>query len=75
MSTPQGSSEVKKRLVPTSNEIRIASNKQPRVYMFLVKLFLLHFAQEKEEKNRCVQLHALGESSKIAVRVAENLER
>lgn len=57
----------KKIFKPEKNQIQISSRKPARHYIFLSKIFLTYFPT--------IELHALGEATKIAVRVAENLDR
>ena len=61
------SAPTKKRLDPTDNKLQLSSRQNPKTCVFLAKIFLKKFNN--------VELHALGESTKLAVRVAENLQR
>ncbi|CAD8150833.1 unnamed protein product (macronuclear) [Paramecium tetraurelia] len=57
----------KQKLDPTDNKLHISSKKNARDFIFISKIFLKKFQN--------VELHALGEATKISVRVAENLQR
>lgn len=57
----------KGKLDPSDNRLQISNNKDARSFVFIAKIFLKKFGT--------VELHALGEATKTAVRVAENLER
>ncbi len=54
-----------KKLIPKSNQIQISSKRDAGFYIFLSKLFFLDYPE--------IQLHALGEATGIAVKVAEIL--
>ncbi|CAD8057095.1 unnamed protein product [Paramecium primaurelia] len=67
MSTQQTQRPQKQRLDPTDNQLHVSSKKSAKEFVFITKIFLKKFNQ--------VELHALGEATKISVRVAENLQR
>ena len=52
---------------PTDNKLQLSNRKDARSFVFITKIFLKKFGN--------VELHALGEATKTAVRVAENLQR
>lgn len=55
----------KQKLDPKDNHLQISTKKSARAFIFIAKIFLKKFGN--------VELHALGEATKIGVRVAENL--
>lgn len=57
----------KKPIDPVDKVMKLRGNGQPRDQTFVAKIFLRKFGE--------VELHAFGNASKNAVRVAENLER
>ncbi|CAD8153198.1 unnamed protein product [Paramecium octaurelia] len=67
MSTQQTQRPQKQKLDPTDNQLHVSSKKSAKEFIFIAKIFLKKF--------NSVELHALGEATKISVRVAEILQR
>ncbi|CAD8152551.1 unnamed protein product [Paramecium pentaurelia] len=67
MNTQQAQRPQKQKLDPTDNQLHVSSKKTAKEFIFIAKIFLKKFNN--------VELHALGEATKISVRVAENLQR
>jgi len=63
----QGDAKDKKKFVPENGELRIAVSQQPRSCMGRARTILETFHK--------IDIHALGEATPTAVRVAENLQR
>lgn len=64
MDTTQDKS-VRPKLDPQDNKLQISNRRNARTFMFISKIFLKKFGT--------VEIHGLGEATKTAVRVAENL--
>ncbi|CAD8059952.1 unnamed protein product [Paramecium primaurelia] len=67
MNSQQAQRPQKQKLDPTDNQLHVSSKKTAKEFIFIAKIFLKKFNN--------VELHALGEATKISVRVAENLQR